>query len=84
MQVPVGRRSLLSDRAKFVVAVGGVALAIVLMLVVISLYEGVRRETSAFVQSMPGDIWITCPKDDAGTGAHVQQRSFAADRRQLV
>jgi len=59
MQVPVGRRSLLSDRAKFVVAVGGVALAIVLMLVVISLYEGVRRETSAFIQSMPGDIWIT-------------------------
>lgn len=59
MQVPVGRRSLLSDKAKFIVAVGGVALAIVLMLVFISLYEGVRREVSSFVQSMPGDIWVT-------------------------
>jgi len=59
LQVPVGRRSLLADRAKFVVAVSGVALAIVLILVIISLYEGVRRETSEFVQSMPGDVWVT-------------------------
>jgi len=59
MQIPVGRRSLLADRAKFILAVGGVALAIVLILVIISLYEGVRRETSSFIQAMPGDIWVT-------------------------
>jgi putative ABC transport system permease protein len=57
--VPIARRNLLSDRVKLLVAIGGVTLAIVLILVVQSLYYGVRREGDTFVRQLPGDVWIT-------------------------
>jgi len=56
--VPIARRNLLSDKVKLVVAVGGVTLAIVLMVVISSLYQGVRRDTVTFINSMPGDLWV--------------------------
>jgi putative ABC transport system permease protein len=57
--VPIARRNLLADKVKLVVAVGGVTLAIVLIIVVNSLYQGVRRDTDKFIHNLPGDIWIT-------------------------
>lgn len=56
--VPIARRNLLADKVKLLVAVGGVTLAIVLMIVINSLYQGVRRDTVTFIHSMPGDFWI--------------------------
>jgi putative ABC transport system permease protein len=56
--VPIARRNLLADKVKLVVAVGGVTLAIVLIIVVNSLYQGVRRDMDAFVRNLPGDVWI--------------------------
>jgi putative ABC transport system permease protein len=56
--VPIARRNLLADKVKLLVAVGGVTLAIVLIIVVHSLYQGVRRETDTFIHNLPGDIWI--------------------------
>lgn len=57
--VPVARRNLLADKVKFLVALGGVTLAIVLILVVQSLYTGVQREGGSFIRSLPGDAWVT-------------------------
>jgi len=57
--VPIARRNLLADKVKLVVAVGGVTLAIVLIIVVNSLYQGVRRDMDAFIHNLPGDVWIT-------------------------
>ncbi len=78
--VPIARRNLLADKVKLLVAVGGVTLAIVLILVVQSLYYGVQREGDSFVRNLPGDIWIT----QAGTTDLVFSNSFlpenAADR----
>jgi putative ABC transport system permease protein len=56
--VPIARRNLLADKVKLVVAVGGVTLAIVLIIVVNSLYQGVRRDTDKFIHNLPGDVWI--------------------------
>src|SRR5919109_3987436 len=56
--VPIARRNLLADKVKLLVAVGGVTLAIVLIVVVHSLYQGVRRETDSFIHNLPGDMWI--------------------------
>lgn len=56
--VPIARRNLLADKVKLLVAVGGVTLAIVLIIVVHSLYQGVRREEDAFIRSLPGDVWV--------------------------
>ncbi len=56
--VPIARRNLLADKVKLLAALGGVTLAIVLILVVQSLYQGVRRETSSFINALPGDLWV--------------------------
>lgn len=57
--VPIARRNILSDKAKFLLALGGVTLSIVLILVVNSLYQGAKREVSSFIRSLPGDVWVT-------------------------
>jgi putative ABC transport system permease protein len=57
-EVPIARRNLLADKVKFFVALGGVTLAVVLMLVVQSLYQGVKREYASFVAALPGDVWV--------------------------
>jgi putative ABC transport system permease protein len=49
---------VLSDKAKFLMALGGVTLSIVLIIVVQSLYQGVRQETSSFIRALPGDLWV--------------------------
>lgn len=57
-EVPIARRNLLADKVKFLVALGGVTLAVVLILVVQSVYQGVRREYVSFIDSLPGDVWV--------------------------
>jgi len=57
-EVPIARRNLLADKAKLFVALGGVTLAVLLILVVQSVYEGVRRDSASFVRSLPGDVWV--------------------------
>jgi putative ABC transport system permease protein len=58
-QVPIGRRNILSDKVKFVLALGGVTLSVLLILVLQSLYAGVLRESASFVRSLPGNVWVT-------------------------
>lgn len=50
---------MLSDKAKFLMALSGVTLSIVLIIVVQSLYQGVRHESAMFVSNLPGDLWVT-------------------------
>jgi putative ABC transport system permease protein len=57
-EVPIARRNLLADKAKFFVALGGVTLAVVLILVVQSLYQGVKRDYASFIRSLPGEVWV--------------------------
>ncbi len=56
--IPVARRNLLADKVRLVISVGGVAFAVLLILVVGSLYRGFEREAGSFVQRVPGDIWV--------------------------
>jgi len=49
----------LADKLRFLVSIGGVTFAVVLVLVVRSLYQGYYRGTGAFVDRMPIDIWVS-------------------------
>jgi len=57
-EVPIARRYLLADKVKFFCALAGVTLAVVLILVIQSLYQGVKREYASFVADLPGDVWV--------------------------
>ena len=57
--VPIARKNLLADKVRLLVSIGGVTFAVILVLVVRSLYEGYYREVGAFVDGMPVDVWVT-------------------------
>jgi len=57
-EVPIARRNLLADKGKFFIALGGVTLAVVLILVIQSVYQGVRRDAASFIRSLPGEVWV--------------------------
>ena len=75
-EVPIGRRNLLADKVKFLFALGGVTLAIVLILVIQSVFQGVNRDSKSFIRSLPGDVWVT----QRGVSGLTLSNSFLTDR----
>jgi len=75
-EVPIARRNLLADKVKFLLALGGVTLAVVLILVVVSLYQGIRREYATFIEALPGDVWVA----QDGIRTLPYSNSFLTDR----
>jgi putative ABC transport system permease protein len=55
--VPVARRNLLSEKGRFLIAIGGVAVAVLLVLVVAALYRGISRTGETF-ELLPGELWL--------------------------
>jgi putative ABC transport system permease protein len=56
--VPVARRNLFSEKGRFVISTGGVAFAVLLVLVVLALYRGFSRTGETF-ELLPGELWLT-------------------------
>jgi putative ABC transport system permease protein len=55
--VPIARRNLLAEKGRFVMSVGGVAFAVLLILIVVSLYRGWSR-TGSIYSRLPGQVWV--------------------------
>jgi putative ABC transport system permease protein len=55
--VPVARRNLLAEKGRVAMSVAGVALAVILILIVVSLYRG-WSSTGSVYSKLPGDLWI--------------------------
>lgn len=75
-EVPIARRNLLADKIKLLLALGGVTLAVVLILVVQSVYEGVKREHASFIGALPGDVWVA----QRGIASVIYSSSFLTER----
>lgn len=73
--VPVARKNLLADKVRLVVSIGGVTFAVILILVVRSLYQGYYRELGAFVDELPVDVWVT----QTGSGGLLYSSTVADD-----
>ena len=55
--VPVARRNLFAEKGRFAMSVGGVAFAVLLILIVVSLYRG-WSATGSIYTKLPGEVWI--------------------------
>lgn len=55
--VPVARRNLLAEKGRLAMSVAGVAFAVLLVLVILSLYRGWSGASAVF-EDMPGDLWV--------------------------
>src|SRR3989304_5118634 len=89
--VPVARRNLLAERGRFAMSIGGVAVSVLLVLVVLALYRGFSRTGETFML-LPGGLWIaqagpTAPPQplaDSGQRAAARRRGLRTLRlRQL-
>src|SRR3972149_78185 len=56
--VPVARKNLLADKVRLLISVGGVTFAVLLVLVVLSLYRGFERAAGSFPDRVSADIWV--------------------------
>jgi len=56
--VPVARRNLLAEKGRLAISVAGVAFAVLLTLLVLSLYRG-WSGIGKLITELPGDVWIT-------------------------
>lgn len=57
--VPISRRYLLSDRLRFGISAGGVAFAVVLIVLMLALYQGIYDRAGRLAAAAPSDLWVT-------------------------
>lgn len=69
--VPLARRNLLSEKARFAMSIAGVAFAVLLILIVVSLYRG-WSDVGRFYEQLPGDVWVA----QTGTSDPFHSTSF--------
>jgi putative ABC transport system permease protein len=55
--VPIARRNLLAERGRLAMSVAGVAFAVLLVLIVVSLYRGWSGASEVF-EELPGELWV--------------------------
>ena len=56
--VPIARRNLLAEKTRFLVAVGGVAFAVFLIVLIQSLFLGFRQSAGAIIEDLPFQLWV--------------------------
>src|SRR2546428_7341899 len=52
------RRNLFSERTRLAISVGGVALSVFLIGILLSLYRGWSDQVGGFVENVPADLWV--------------------------
>lgn len=72
--VPVARRNLLAEKGRLAISVAGVAFAVLLTLLVLSLYRD-WSGTGRLITKLPGDLWIT----QQGTSGPFNSSSYLPD-----
>jgi len=58
--VPLATRNLLAEKLRFTMSVAGVAFAVLLVLIVVSLYRG-WSDVGRMYERLPGDVWLSQP-----------------------
>ena len=57
--VPLARRNLFQDRRRAALAVGGTAVALVLVLVLNGVFAGTMRQVTAYLRNLPADLVVS-------------------------
>jgi putative ABC transport system permease protein len=54
----VARKNLFSERTRLAISIGGVALSVFLIGILLSLYRGWSERVGSFVEEVPADLWV--------------------------
>jgi len=55
----VARKNLFAERTRLAISVGGVALSVFLIGILLSLFRGWSQQVGSFVEDVPADLWVT-------------------------
>jgi putative ABC transport system permease protein len=58
-RVPLARRTLFEDRRRAVLAIGGVAAGLVVVLIMNGVFAGMTRQETAYLDSLPADLVVS-------------------------
>lgn len=74
--VPLARRYLFSDKLRLGISAGGVAFAVLLIILILALYRGIYDQAGALATDAPSDLWVTqSGAADPSHGASILQAS---------
>lgn len=81
-RVPLARRNLLADGRNLIAGVLGVGLALMLVLLLDGLWQGVQRQASAYPNEVGADLFVTQPgiRDFLGETSSIPRSTVATVR----
>src|SRR3990172_9949684 len=71
----VARKNLFSERIRLAISVGGVALSVFLIGILLSLYRGWDEKVGEYVEMVPADLWVA----SAGAADFIYAASILPD-----
>ena len=84
MVVPLARRYLFSDKTRLAIAAGGVTFAVLLIVLVQALYQGISDQAGRLAEAAPSDLWVMqAGTPDPGHGASILPNSVLSDLQQV-
>ncbi len=82
--VPLARRYLFSDRIRFAISAGGVTIAVLLIVLVQALYQGLIDQVGELAEAAPSDLWVMqAGTPDPGHGASILPNSVLSDLQEV-
>lgn len=57
--ISIALRNLLAEKTRFVISVGGVAFSVMLILIILSLYQGWRIKATEYIRKVDTDLWVS-------------------------
>lgn len=58
MRISIARKNLFHEKLRFVISLGGVAFAVMLILVLLGLYRGWNERLTRYVEGVDADVWV--------------------------
>lgn len=56
--VSIARKNLFQDKGRFLISIGGVAFAVLLILILQALYQGWNEKITVYIDSVETDLWV--------------------------
>lgn len=56
--ISIARKNLFQDKGRFLISIGGVAFAVLLILVLQGLYQGWDEKITVYIDSVDSDLWV--------------------------
>jgi putative ABC transport system permease protein len=82
--VPIARRYLLSDRLRLAISAGGVAFAVLLIVLILALYQGIFDRAGRLAMAAPSDLWVTqAGAPDPSHGASILPESVLGSLQEV-